>query len=303
MASVDELQAAMRGVGITPITPFTADLAAVDVGALRSNIEFLIEAGATLLYPAGNTGEFSSLSLEEWTEVVEAVLSVAGDRCTVAPGIGHGYSTSREMMRRAASLGASGVLVMPPQLTFVADEGLIAFYTGLAEDSSLPTVVYKRDGRPSDEALGEMLRHAPIAGVKYSDTDVNGLVNARRAGPKHVAWSCGLAERYAPFFHMAGTVGFTSGLANFAPQRALAMQAALEEDDLGTALTIREECVPFENIRARDRSANNVSAVKTAMSALGLGGGRVRPPLRDLDGTTEEEVRALVLAWAGSAAA
>jgi dihydrodipicolinate synthase/N-acetylneuraminate lyase len=67
------------------------------------------------------------------------------------------------------------------------------------------------------------------------------------------------------------------------------------------ALEIREVCAPFEALRARHASANNVPAVKVAMAAVGLVGGGVRPPMHDLSPAEADEVRRMVAVWeAGS---
>src|SRR5665811_1544808 len=213
----------LQGVGITPVTPFTSDLSRVDLRGLRSNLEFLIEQGATLLYPCGNTGEFTSLSLDEWTSVVEVSIDVAAGKAAVAPGVGHGYATAREMLRRAADLGVDGALVMPPHPTYLSDSGIIAYLAGLAELEAVPIVVYKRGGWPSNRALQELVRDVPVAGVKYGEPDVSAFASNVAASNPELVWTCGVAERYAPFFAEAGAGGFTSGLANVAPHLALEM--------------------------------------------------------------------------------
>lgn len=287
---------AVRGVGVTPVTPFTDDLAGVDEAGLHSNLEFLVESGVRLLYPCGNTGEFTSLHLDEWTRVVEIAVEVAGEACAVAPGVGNGLGVATEMLRRAATLGASAALVMPPQPVYLSDAGLAAYYAALSRATELPLMVYRRGGHPSDDALAGLASEGAIAGVKYGDTDVNGFARGVAAAPG-VAWTCGIAERYAPFFAGAGAVGFTSGLANFAPRTALEMQDAMAAGDMARALEVRDRCTPFEEIRARHASAYNVAAVKTAMDAVGLVGGRVRPPMIDLDPGTAAEVTVMARGW------
>ena len=49
--------------------------------------------------------------------------------------------------------------------------------------------------------------------------------------------------------------------------------------------------VPFELLRARRGSANNVPAVKAAMDELGLGGGSVLPPLSALPDDETPDLR------------
>jgi 4-hydroxy-tetrahydrodipicolinate synthase len=297
LTAAAELRQDLHGVGITPVTPFSSDLTRVDLEGLRANLEYILDRGARLLYPCGNTGEFTSLSFEEWTAVVEATIEVATGRAAVVPGIGHGYTTAREMLRRAASLGANGALVMPPHPTYLADSGLIAFVTSLADEDALPLVIYKRGGWPSGDGIIELVNHVPVAGVKDGETDISAFARHISASPPSVVWTCGTAERFAPFFAAAGGSGFTSGLGNVAPHLSLDMQRALERGDTAAALEIRERCFDFEEIRARHGSANNVSAVKTALDARGLGGGRVRPPMRDLDEETATEVQGVVAAW------
>lgn len=302
MPSIEGFRAALHGVGITPATPFTDDLSAVDVAGLRRNLEFLVEAGATLLYPCGNTGEFPALSMEEWTTVVEVTIDVAGDRCTVAPGIGHGFGVARDQLRRAADLGADGVLAMPPNLVYPADAGVIGYYGGLTDADLLPVVVYRKGGWPTDAGLPRLLTDHEVAGVKYGEHDVSALAAMVASTPPGTVWTCGTAERYAPYFFAAGAVGFTSGLANVNPRLALDMYDALAAGETQRALEIREECMPFEQIRARHASANNVPVVKAGLDAVGLAGGRVRPPMRDLAAAEVDEVRAMVAAWGGGPA-
>lgn len=280
---------------MTPVTPFSDDLSAIDVGGLKGNIEFLAAAGVKLLYPCGNTGEFNSLSLDEWTSAVETCVAFSGDSMRVAPGVGQGFSAAMEMLRRTEDVGGDGVLLMPPHPTSVSEEGLRAYYLRLIEASPVPAVFYRRGGWPSDDLLAELTASDGAAGVKYGDPDVNAFAGSCGAGD--AVWTCGLAERWAPFFHLAGAEGFTSGLANFAPGFALSLFDALRAGEYEAAMKLRETCLWFEEIRALDGSANNVAAVKTAMDAQGLKGGKVRPPLRDLDSETSKEVLLAISGW------
>ena len=291
----ESLPAALRAVGVTPVTPFTDDLHSVDRAGLRSNLEFLASAEVSLLYPCGNTGEFNSLSVSEWRTVVETSTAAAGAELTVIPGVGHGLADAKQMLAQVEELEVDGVLCMPPHPTFVSKEGLRAYYLHLVDASPVPVVLYKRAGLPPDDLLSELVKMDEVVGVKYGDPDVSAFGSLAAGGG--AVWTCGLAELWAPFFHLAGAEGFTSGLANFAPDVALALFDALAAGDQETAMKIRSTCHQFEEIRARDASANNVAAVKTAMDSLSLAGGRVRPPLRDLDGRTAEEVRLAISEW------
>jgi 4-hydroxy-tetrahydrodipicolinate synthase len=282
MSDVSRFRSALAGVGVTPATPFTPDLTRPDLGALSENLAFLVDEGVGLLYVAGNTGEVASLSADEWTEVIETAMATVGDRAVVATGIGHEYPVAIELARRAATLGVDGILAMPRQQPYVASAGLADYWETIIEHAGLPAVVYSR-GMPDPTDLARLLDHELVVGCKYSNRDVSAFANTVADDKSGVSWTCGIAERYAPFFHLAGAVGFTSGLANFAPRVALGMHAALTNGDWKQALELRSASVPIEEIRARRGDIYNVGAVKVGLDAVGLTGGGVRPPLATLD--------------------
>jgi 4-hydroxy-tetrahydrodipicolinate synthase len=296
----EALKKAVSGVGVTPVTPFTDDLSGVDRAALKSNLQYLLDAGVTLLYPAGNTGEVMSLSPDEWTTVVEVALEVADDTAMVLPGIGHEYPVAIELARRARTLGVDGVLLMPRIQPYVASAGVATYWVEILEVVQAPAVVYKR-GLPEEDDLLELVQHDQVIACKYADRDISSFAStAAHAAAADVIWTCGLAERYAPFFHQAGTTGFTSGMANFAPEMALEMHEALTSGNLARSHQLRELCLPFEEIRARHNDAFNVAAVKAAMDLRGLRGGRVRPPLVDLDPSSTTELKGILDSLTGA---
>jgi 4-hydroxy-tetrahydrodipicolinate synthase len=106
-------------------------------------------------------------------------------------------------------------------------------------------------------------------------------------------WLCGLAERWAPFFWLAGARGFTSGLANVEPSVPLALLAALNNRDDAGARALVHAIAPFEALRARRAGAANVGVVKEAMLQRGqLACAHVRPPLSPLPKEEQPVVRA-----------
>src|SRR5207244_647901 len=100
----------------------------------------------------------------------------------------------------------------------------------------------------TDELIGELATSEKVIGVKYAVNDLNAFANLVHGSTREVAWLCGTAERWAPFFHLAGAVGFSSGLANFAPAESIAMFDALAGGDWARAMEIRAKLTPFEEI-------------------------------------------------------
>jgi 4-hydroxy-tetrahydrodipicolinate synthase len=138
-----------------------------------------------------------------------------------------------------------------------------------------------------------------VVGVKYAVADVarfSGLVDGLRG--RELAWICGLAEPWAPFFWLVGATGFTSGLANVEPSLSLRMLGSLAAGDYDGAMDLWRTVKPFEELRARRDNANNVSVVKEALAQLDLCDRRVRPPLVVLDAAERQEVADVLAAWA-----
>jgi 4-hydroxy-tetrahydrodipicolinate synthase len=112
----------------------------------------------------------------------------------------------------------------------------------------------------------------------------------RDAGADRFTWLAGLAELTAPACWTSGARGFTSGLVNVAPGLALSMLESLRGGDTAGAMKAWEDCRAFEELRAADSSADNVSVVKEALAQLGLCRPDVRPPSHRVC----EEVRAQI---------
>lgn len=298
MDELEDLSTAIRGVGVTPATPFTNDLEDVDWEGLESNLEFLVNEGVGLLYIAGNTGEVMSLSPEEWTGVVEVALDVAGDSVAVVPGIGHEYPMALELARRARRLGVDGLLLMPRTQPYASSPGLAEYWKAILDTAELPGVLYKK-GLPDVADLLDLVSLESVVACKYAEKDISEFTRIVADCTSNVIWTCGIAERYAPFYSQAGAEGFTSGLANFSPSVSMEMHSALRNRDLGEALEIRQRLLPFEEIRARNGDIFNVAAVKKAMDLSGLAGGGVRPPLIDLDTRSAADVEKVLPSLTG----
>ncbi len=117
---------AVHGVGIAPITPFSADLERVDEQALTANLTFLVEAGLGLLYPCGNTGEGNfapRTALTLFNALVADDRSLAlrtRDRCAPFEDLrAHDGSANNVPAAVRTAMGAAGLAggaVRPPML-------------------------------------------------------------------------------------------------------------------------------------------------------------------------------------------
>ena len=287
----------LSGYSVTTVTPFTSDLSDIDVEGIKSNITYLVKNTVPLIIPNGNTGEFYSLTDEEWSRVLSTTIESAGQKTIVMSGIGHSIKTAVSQLNKAQELGAPAAMVMYPQHVFSSEEGLLNYYREILENTKgMNVVLYKKGPLLSDEVLEKLMTFDSLVGVKYAfGRIVDFSRTVHKLGHK-IVWSCGTAERFAPFFHVAGAKGFTSGLCNFAPKVTKKMYDALKACDYSGAMKVQKLITPLEELREGRGKANNVPVVKAAMDHLGLRGGLCRPPIHKL---SDEERNATIAAIAG----
>jgi 4-hydroxy-tetrahydrodipicolinate synthase len=251
--------------------------------------------------PNGNTGEFYALAPAELALPVRVAAEALSGEGAVIAGVGFDTATASAMGRSAIEAGADGVMIHQPVHPYRSATGWVAYHQVIASAlADAAVILYVKDAGVTAPMLRELVEACPnVVGVKYAVPDVARfarLVDSLTA--LDVAWICGLAEPWAPFFWLAGATGFTSGLANVEPRFSLRMLGSLEARDYDGAMDVRRVVMPFEDLRARRESANNVSVVKEALAQLALCDRRVRPPLVVLDAAERQEVSDVLASWA-----
>ena len=294
----EKLKEILSGFSVTTTTPFSDDLEEVDTDAISTNTEFLTKNDVPLIIPNGNTGEFYSLSEEEWATVLRASVEAVGRKSTIMSGVGHSIKTAVSQLDTVRDLGVSAVMIHYPQHVFISEEGLLGYYRTLLEAAkNLNVVLYKKGPLLSDDMLMKLMRFESLVGVKYAfGRIVDFSRTVHKLGHK-IVWSCGTAERFAPFFFLAGAKAFTSGLCNFAPQVSKRMFDALKNCDFNQAMQIQKMITPFEDLREGRGVANNVPIVKAAMDHVGLKGGLCRPPIHPLSDEERQAAVAVISKW------
>lgn len=288
----------LSGFSVTTTTPFSDDLSQVDTDGISTNIKFLVKNSVPLVIPNGNTGEFYSLSEEEWRTVLRDSVDASGTKSTIMSGVGHSITTAVSQLETVRDLGVSAVMIHYPQHVFVSEEGLLGYYRTLLETAKgLNVVLYKKGPLLTDDMLEKLLKYENLVGVKYAfGRIVDFSRTVHRLGHK-IVWSCGTAERFAPFFFLAGAKAFTSGLCNFAPQVSMRMFEALKKGDFEEAMKVQRMITPLEDLREGRGVANNVPIVKAAMDHIGLKGGLCRPPIHPLSDEEQQATIDVISKW------
>lgn len=286
--------ARLNTVQLVPLTPMSADGKRILPEVMTAFIRDLAKAGIRFFLPAAGTGEFHSLSADEIVECVAATRAGAGPEATVIAPVGFGLGHALAIGKRAAEAGADGFLVMPPVHPYLCDAGMKEYLTVLANELPRPILTYKKGLVPSDGLLAELGIAGKLAGIKYGENNLDAAAQlVHKLGGRAIV-SCGTAERHAPYFQLAGAIGYTSGAGNLCPKLTLAMHRALVGGDYGEAMRFQAILRPIEDYRARAGDSYNISMLKAAMKATGRDFGPARLPQRPISAAEEQEIVALV---------
>ena len=246
-------------VHLVPPTPFTADGRAVVPEVLGDLARSLYAAGLRVFLPGAGTGEFHSLTAAEVVACVRATRGAIGRDGVVLAPLGLGLPHALEIGRGAVAASADAVLVMPPVHPYLCDAGLRDYFRALFENVPLPFLAYKKGPFPSDELLSELAATGRLVGVKYAVNDLDAFTRFAVANRGRLGLYCGTAERYAPFFHLAGARGYTSGAGSLCPRLTLALHRALTEGRYEDAMRHLHTLRPIEDYRARAGDSYNIS--------------------------------------------
>ena len=296
---VQSIKQRLESVCSINVTPFHPTSKSIEWNWLEENIEFLVKNGLDVIVPCGNTGEFYSLTLEEAKAVTKRVVEIVHGRAVVVAGIGYSLESAIDMGKFAQQVGADAVMIHQPIHPYVTDSGILAYYRGIIESLNIPSVVYFKDPNISDDVLKQMAVLKNFIGVKYAINDLPRFSKLISEFPKNanVAFICGTAEKWAPYFYFAGARGFTSGLVNVYPEKSFQLLRALQAGDAETMWAAWRDVIAFENLRAKYNNGNNVVVVKEAMNQAGLHGGVTREPVGPLDELDTTSVENILRTW------
>jgi len=295
----DALKRTLRSVVAIPVTPFD-HRGSVDFDAYLRVIQQLAEGGVKVVTANGNTSEFYALAPDEVRHAVRHTVEAAAGRMAVVGGVGLDLATALDAGRQAAHAGATMLMVHQPVHPYQSNAGWISYHRAICEAfPDVGMIPYVRDPSVTSAMLRDLLSACPnVVGVKYAVANPAQFAAAVDGCGSSVTWICGLAEIWAPFFWIAGATGFTSGLVNVNPSLSIEMLKSLQQNDLPGAMRIWRLVKPFEDLRSRHASANNVSVVKEALAQLGLiPSAAVRPPLSELSAAERAEVTAILEGW------
>lgn len=256
-------------------------------------LEWLMPYGATVLFAAGGTGEFFSLTAQDYSAVVRTAVDTCRGGVPIIAGAGGPTRQAIAFAQEAERLGAQGILLLPHYLTEAGQEGLAAYVEAVCRSVKLGVIVYNRGAcRLTAPTLVQLAERCPnLIGFKDGIGEIELMVTIRRKLGDRFAYLGGLptAEVYAAAYNALGVPVYSSAVFNFIPKTAMDFYRAIASGDTATTNGLLDRFfLPYLEIRNR-KPGYAVSIVKAGAKLVGRDAGPVRPPLVDL--TPEETAK------------
>lgn len=274
----------LRNVHTYAVTPFRDDdLFALDLDALAANLSFLLDHRVKVVAVGGGTGECEALSESELVAVASTAVDVLAGRALVIATVPGNLAAGARLLPEYERLGVDVALLMPPLIRgrIPADlDGVAAYVTALAGQTSLRVMPYNTQRWPAEffVRLAEIER---VIGVKDPCEDDQEMFRAIQLLGDRFVWIGN--KRHDPGLvhlrYQMGMEGFTSGMTNFLPEPELLIHEAAVARDWDRVVALQALCAPLERAR---KASDDAAMVKASMDIVGLRGGRVRPPRRDV---------------------
>ncbi len=280
----------LKGAATAMITPF--DENGVNLDCFGEMMEYQIAGGTKALIVLGTTGEPATMDENEKEALIRYAVKRAADRIKIVVGTGsnctgHAVSASR----RAADLGADGILAVTPYYNKCTQAGLVSYYEEICRSVSVPVICYNVPGRTGVNILPEtMARIAEIenvAGIKEASGNMAQVMETARLIRGKCDLYSGEDALNIPIFAAGGTA-VISVLSNLVPRAMSSLCNAALEGDFTRANAINDTLIPL--CKACFIEVNPIPA-KAGMNILGFHAGVPRAPLTPLEMCHESILR------------
>ena len=267
-----------KGSAVAIVTPFKDG--AIDYTALTRMIELQIISGTDAIVVCGTTGEASTLSAEERTELIRFTVERVDGRIPVIAGTG-GNDTAAviENSRTAEALDADALLIVTPYYNKTTQQGLVAHFSAIAEQVRLPIIMYNIPSRTGLNMLPATVKkiiseNENIVAIKEASANIDQIIELAALCPKLDIYS-GNDNEVLPLLSL-GAKGVISTIANVIPSDMHNLCMAYFAGKIDIARQLQMSVLPiFQSAFCE----TNPIPIKAMMEMMNLCSGELRLPL------------------------
>ena len=277
------------GMATAIVTPMTKT--DIDYDALGRFLDFQIDSGINGIVVMGTTGENATIEPGDQDKVIRFTVEKVAHRVPVIAGTGTNNTAHvLHNTRNACAAGADAILVVTPYYNKATQNGLITHFTAVADESTVPVILYNVPGRTGcnllPKTVAKLAEHPRIAAIKEATGSLAQMVEIMALCGDKIDVYSGEDALTVPMMAM-GAAGTISVLSNVVPAQAVAMTNACLAGDYKTAARLQCELLPLTN--ALFSEVNPIPA-KAAVSAMGFGEENLRLPLTPMEDANRQKL-------------
>lgn len=282
-----------KGCGTAIATPFTND--GVNFPVFKDLIEKQIEEGIDAIIVCGTTGEAATMTEKERKDTIKFVVDTVNKRVPVIAGTGSNNTMAAvEMTKYAESVGVDGVLVVTPYYNKTTQKGLVEHYKIIAENTSLPIIVYNVPGRTGvnilPETCVELSKIDNIVAIKEASGNISQVAKIASLCGENLSIYSGNDDQIVPVLSVGG-IGVISVLSNIYPKYTHEMVYDYLEGNVKEATKKQLACIDLvDNLF----SEVNPIPVKAALNMMGYDFGVPRLPLVEMSLDKQEKLKTAI---------
>jgi 1-pyrroline-4-hydroxy-2-carboxylate deaminase len=287
----------MNWAGVMPATTtaFDEDLK-IDHAFVGKHAKWLIDHGCTGIVTPGSLGESATLSFDEKLAIWSTVVAAVGDRVPVVAAIASLSTTEAvRLAERAADLGCSGLMVLPPYVYRSDWREMKAHIEAVFRATKLSGMLYNNPVSYGTDFLPEQIRelaaeHENFEAVKESSTDVRRVTWIRELVGDRLAIFVGVDDAIVEGIAV-GAVGWVAGLVNALPEESVDLFNYAMNGEREKAIELYNWFLPLLRM---DTVPKFVQLIKLVQEEVGMGNARVRPPRLELSGAELDEALSVI---------
>ena len=287
----------LKGTITVSVTPFTND-DVIDEKGYKDNLDWYIGEGIHGIACAGSSGEFVSLSDDEWRQIVNVTIEHVDKRVPVMAGTCG--PTTKETIKRtqyAERAGADAALIVHPYYHRPNDDELYDHYKHVAEATDIPIMIYNNPGCTLIDASPELLvklvkDFSNIQYIKETSGQVQRVQEIISLGGDEATVFCG-DDGMAFESFVLGAKGWIAASSNIIPKKCAQLYELAEQGNFDEARALWFKILPLTS--SVEGWGRLVQSLKKGLDIIGrCGGPSPRGPKRDISKEQEAALKKML---------
>jgi len=288
----------LQGIIVPMVTPLK-DGMTLDLQGVERLIDHLISGGVHGLFILGTTGEAPGLGMTLRFKLIEKVCGYTDGRIPVLVGLlVSSFEESIALAEKAENLGARGLVLAPPYYYPVDQEEIIRYVTKLAENTSLPIILYNIPSLTKFffeiNTVIKLAQLENVIGLKDSSGDMlyyNYLIQEFNENEDFLLW-IGPEELLAESVLLGGNGGIPGG-GNFYPQLYTKIYEAASMKDLEKVRQFQKVTIQISSTiyKVGNHSLQVIKGIKCALAIKGICNDCMAEPYHQFRQEERDQVR------------